>query len=176
MLGRARVVLALAAVGAWFALACGAARAEWAPPGLQPARAALADVLAANARATGAAEPAFAQRRERWTYANGALRLPVEVAVKGDDFRAEVALGGARYAAGRARGVRWRADANGVAHATLSDLQGDALDRLPQSPFGWAAADCALAGETRGPHPAWVIVDRPRATSLTGSSSTRPAG
>jgi hypothetical protein len=161
MLRRARIGLALAAAGAWFALGCGAARAEWTPPGLQPARATLGEVLAANAKATRTVSLPFAERRERWTYANGALRLPVEVAVKGDDFRADVALAGARYAAGRAHGVRWRADANGIAHATLSDLQGDALDRLPQSPFGWSAADCALAGETRGPHPAWVVADRP---------------
>ncbi|MEA2665842.1 MAG: hypothetical protein QOI11_2786 [Candidatus Eremiobacteraeota bacterium] len=160
MARRPRIAFALAAACAWLALACGPARAEWQPPGLQPASATLAGVLAANAKATGSVAPGFAERRERWTYANGALRLPVEVAVKGDDFRADVALGAARYAAGRAHGVRWRADANGVAHATLSDLQGDALDRLPQSPFGWSAADCALAGETRGAHPAWVIADR----------------
>jgi hypothetical protein len=163
MPGNRRVGLTLAVVVAcaWFALVPSAALAEWQPSDVQATTATLADVLAANAKATGAAAAAFAERRERWTYANGALRLPVEVWVKGDDFRADVALGGARYAAGRLRGVRWRADANGIAHATLSDLQGDALDRLPQSPFGWSAADCALAGQTRGRDPAWVIADRP---------------
>lgn len=161
MVRRARAAVALAAAGAWFALACGPARAEWMPPGLQPTRTTLAEVLAANARATGPPAPAFARRRERWTYASRALRLSVAVAVKGDDFRADIALGGVPYAAGRRHGVGWRADGNGIAHATLSDLQGDALDRLPQSPFGWSAADCALAGETRGADPAWVIEDRP---------------
>ena len=57
--------------------------------------------------------------------------------------------------------MRWRADANGVTHATLSDDQGDAADRLPQSVFPFAAADCALAGESARFGAAWVVVDRP---------------
>ncbi len=158
---RIGLTLAVVTACAWFALVPSAALAEWQPPGILPTTATLADVLAANAKATGAAAPAFAERRERWTYANGALRLPVEVVASGDDFRADVTLDGARYAAGRLRGVRWRADANGIAHATLSDLQGDALDRLPQSVFAWSVADCALVGETRGAAPAWVVADRP---------------
>ncbi len=165
-MSRYRISLALLTGCAWFAFAGGTARAQWKPPGLQPVTTTLADVLALNAKATGNVPAGFTQRHERWTYANGTLRLPVEVMVKGDDFRADVALAGARYAAGRAHGVRWRANANGIAHATLSDLQGDALDRLPQSPFGWSAADCALAGETRGSHPAWVVEDRPARDKL----------
>ena len=156
-----RVLVAVLVAGALVALARGPAGAEWQPPGLQPTSAVLADVLAANAKAAGPAQAGFAHRRERWTYASGARRLPVAVAVDGDDFRADVTLGAAVYAAGRRHGVRWRADANAIAHATLSDLQGDAVDRLPQSAFAWSAADCALAGETRGAAPAWVIADRP---------------
>lgn len=136
--------------------------AEWSPPDLRATKASLADVLAAHARATGTPEAGFAQRHEHWTYATGARRLAVDVAVKDDDFRATVDLGkGQHYSGGRAAARRWRANANGVTHATLSDDQGDAADRLPQSVFSFAAADCALAGESPRFGPAWVVVDRP---------------
>jgi hypothetical protein len=61
---------------------------------------------------------------------NGAHRLAVQVAVRGDDFRASMSLGSAQYAAGRSNAVRWRADGNGITHATLSDDQGAAFDRF----------------------------------------------
>lgn len=148
------------------AFACGcvvwgaSARAEWRPPDLRPAKTAQADVLAAYARAAGTPGARSAQRRERWTYVNGERRLAVAVAVRGADFRATVTLGNAQYAAGRSDGVRWRADANGITHATLSDDQGDAVDRLPQSAFPFATADCELAGESDRFGAAWVLVDR----------------
>jgi len=149
------------------ALACAAvstanAAAEWRPPDVRPTTATRDEVLAAYAKAFGTQQPAFAERRERWTYLNGARRLPVQVAVRGGDFRATVALGNALYAAGRSDGVRWRADANGISHATLSDDQGDAVDRLPQSIFPFAAPDCELAGESVrfGAGGAWVLLDR----------------
>jgi hypothetical protein len=148
-----------------FVLACAAATAapaaaEWAPPDLRPTAATRAAVLAAYARATGTLQPSFADRRERWTYVNGAHRFPVRVAVRGDDFRATVDLGKAEYSGGRSGGVRWRADANGITHATLSDDQGDAVDRLPQSVFPFRPADCELAGESSRFEPAWVLLDR----------------
>ncbi len=135
-----------------------AAAAEWRPPNLHQASATLGDVLAAHARAAGAA-PAR-ERNERWTYATGERRIGVDVAVRGDDFRSTIRLGSATYEAGRLHGVRWRADANGIAHATWSDEQLDPLDALPQSLFPFSAADCELAGETAGAAPAWVVVDR----------------
>lgn len=142
--------------------ALGAARADaaWQPPDLRPTKTPLADVLAAYRAAAGAPDDRYAERRERWTYVNGSRRLAVRVAVRGDDFRATVAVGSAAYAGGRSDGVRWRADANGITHATLSDDQGDAIDRLPQSVFPFALADCALAGESARFGPAWVLVDR----------------
>ena len=136
------------------------ASAAWRPPDLRPTTASRTAVLAAYAKAAGTLESRSAQRREHWTYVNGPRRLPVEVTVRGADFRAALALGAARYSAGRSDGVRWRADANGIAHATLSDDQGDALDRLPQSVFPFAAADCELAGESTRFGTAWVLVDR----------------
>jgi hypothetical protein len=136
------------------------ASAEWRPPELHAATAPQASVLAACAKAAGIAEPRWSQRRERWTYRNGERRLPVRVNVRGDDFRASIALGAAEYSAGRIDGVRWRADDNGIAHATLSDSQGDALDRLPQSIFPYETADLTLAGESERFGPAWVLVDR----------------
>jgi len=136
------------------------ASAEWRPPELRPTKALLADVLAANAKAVGVPQSRFAERHERWTYVNGERRLPVRVAVKDADFRATVTLDKAEYAGGRSDGVRWRADANGITHATLSDDQGDAIDRLPQSIFPFASADCDLAGESDRFGPAWVVVDR----------------
>ncbi|HWT04330.1 MAG TPA: hypothetical protein VN224_01105, partial [Xanthomonadales bacterium] len=156
-----RAVVVLIASG-WFVALRATAAAEWSPPDLRPTKASLANVLAAYARATGTPDARFAQRRERWTYAVGTRRLPVEVAVKDDDFRATVDLGkGQHYAGGRDAGVRWRADANGVTHATLSDDQGDAADRLPQSVFPFAAADCELAGESTRFGAAWIVADRP---------------
>jgi len=140
------------------ALAQPAISGEWRPAGLQPAAVSLAGVLAARERALGAPEPR--ERRERWTYVHGETRIPVGVAVRGDDVRATMRVAGATYEQGRLNGVRWRADANGVVHATWSDEQNDPLDRLPQSLFPVAAADCELAGETRGPNPEWVLVDR----------------
>ncbi|HZW53343.1 MAG TPA: hypothetical protein VFF00_04865 [Candidatus Elarobacter sp.] len=150
---------------AFFAGACIAAlrataSAEWRPPDLRPASGSAAAVLAAYAKAPADASAPGAQRRERWTYANGERRFAVRVAVRGADFRATLALGAARYAAGRSQGVRWRADANDVTHATLSDDQGDAADRLPQSVFPFALADCELAGESNRFGPAWVVADR----------------
>jgi hypothetical protein len=147
------------------AFACAAtlsapASAEWRPPELRATKALLADVLSANAKAAGAALSRSTQRHERWTYMTGERRLPVRVAVQGADFRATVTLGNAEYAGGRSDGVRWRADANGITHATLSDDQGDAIDRLPQSIFAFASADCELAGESDRFGPAWVVVDR----------------
>jgi hypothetical protein len=120
----------------------------------------LADVLAANARAQGTPAPEFAQRRERYVYRNGAQLVPVEVAVRGADYRASVRLGAAHYGAGRANGFVWRSDANGVAHGTLSDLQGDPLDRLPRSLFAYDPSDCTLVGETKDGR-AWILADRP---------------
>ena len=152
--------LVLAAALAWLVALRAPARAEWRPPDLRPTKTPLADVLAAYAKGTGALEPRFAQRRERWTYANGARRLPVHVAVLGDDFRANVELNGAEYAGGRWNGLRWRADANGITHGTLSDDQGDAVDRLPQSVFPFVTSECELAGESEKFAPAWVLVDR----------------
>jgi|GEM_PF-1343720 len=147
-----------------FACAVGwpaSASAEWKPPDLRPTTGTLAAVLSANAAATGSAEERYAQRSERWTYRNGERQLPVRVAVRGADFRATVALGTAEYAGGRSNGIRWRADANGVTHATWSDDQGDAVDRLPQSLFPFDRTDCTLAGESARFGAAWVIVDRP---------------
>jgi hypothetical protein len=156
-----RYVLALAA----FACALVAPRptaAEWRPPDLHATTATLDAVLKANVAATGAAEPRYAQRRETWTYRNGERNLPVHVTVRDDDFRGTVTVGYAEYSGGRSSGTRWRADANGVTHATWSESQGDAIDRLPQSVFPFAKADCTLAGEsTRFGAPAWVILNRP---------------
>ncbi|MEA2720240.1 MAG: hypothetical protein QOJ39_2104, partial [Candidatus Eremiobacteraeota bacterium] len=153
------------AVALVFAAACALAlranaSADWRPPDLHATKASLNDVLAAYAKATGTPDPRFAQRRERWTYVNGEHRLAVRVAVRGADFRAAIALGAAQYSAGRLNAVPWRADGNGIAHATLSDDQGDALDRLPQSLFPFDSADCELAGESERFGPAWVVVDR----------------
>lgn len=153
------------AFAAAFVLACALvprmfASAEWRPADVHATKTPRADVLAAYAKANGPGGARFAQRRERWTYANGVHRFAVRVAVRGGDFRADMALGDAHYAAGRANGVRWRADGNGIAHATLSDDQGDALDRLPQSTFPYALADCELAGESDRFGAAWVLVDR----------------
>ncbi|HEX3463162.1 MAG TPA: hypothetical protein VHS78_03800 [Candidatus Elarobacter sp.] len=138
----------------------GKASAAWQPPDLRPAETPLADVLAAYRTAAGVPDPRYAERRESWTYVNGSRRLAVRVAVRGRDFRATIPVGAAQYSGGRSEGVRWRADANGIAHATLSDDQGDALDRLPQSGFPFALSDCALAGESTRFGPAWVLVDR----------------
>ncbi|HEY0614731.1 MAG TPA: retropepsin-like aspartic protease [Candidatus Elarobacter sp.] len=135
---------------------------EWRPPDLRPTKAVIADVLAAYANHAGPLDARSAQRRERWTYVNGTHRFPVDVAIRGDDYRVTVTLGGARYAAGRSGGVRWRADANGIAHATLSDEQGDAADRVPSSVFPFALSGCRLAGESERFGATWVLVDRPR--------------
>ena len=157
-----RVAVCVVALCACFIGPRAAAAGEWSPPDLRATKTSLADVLAAYTRATGTPEPGFAQRRERWTYATGTRRFPVDVAVKDEDFRAGFELAkGQRYSGGRFAARRWRANANGVAHATLSDDQGDAADRLPQSVFPFAAADCALAGESTRFGAAWVIVDRP---------------
>jgi hypothetical protein len=151
--------------GLIFAFVCAAAlpanaSAEWRPPDVHATKASLNGVLAAYAKASGTPDARFAQRRERWTYVNGDHRIAVRVAVRGEDFRATMALGNAQYAAGRLNALRWRADGNGIAHATLSDDQGDALDRLPQSVFPFDTADCGLAGESDRFGPAWVVVDR----------------
>jgi hypothetical protein len=137
-----------------------AAAAQWRPPDVRAASTSLGDVLRAYATAAGTPDARYAQRRERWTYAVRGRRLAVAVAVRDADFRANVDLDGHEYAGGRSSGTRWRADANGIAHATLSDDQGDAADRLPQSVFPFATSDCVLAGESTRFGPAWVLLDR----------------
>ncbi|HEY4440258.1 MAG TPA: hypothetical protein VGN14_07355 [Candidatus Elarobacter sp.] len=139
-----------------------AAIAGWQPPGIRPAATTLSAVLDANAAATGKPDPAFARRRERWTYANGDRRFVVDVAVRDRDVRATVHLGATDYDAGRLGGTRWRGDGNGIVHGLFGDQQGDAVDRLPQSYFSFDRADCTLAGETGGAAPRWVIADQPR--------------
>jgi hypothetical protein len=135
--------------------------AGWQPDGVHPSQATIAAVFARMAELRPTPVPGFGRRRERWTYGNGGHRYPVDVAVDGDDYRAAVEIDGATYAAGRYRDVPWRANANGVAHDTLGDLQGDAVDRLPRALFPFAERDCSVAGEADAPAPSWVIVDRP---------------
>jgi hypothetical protein len=148
----------LAASGASTAIALGA---EWQPRGLAPTQATLEDVLAANARASGSANPKFDQHRERWTYVNGTRHIAVAVAVRGEDFRTSLELDGLTYTAGRTGGVRWRGDGNGIIQGVSADLQGDAVDRAPQALFRLDAATCRLAGEAQLPAPAWVIETNP---------------
>jgi hypothetical protein len=167
------VVLALAVVSARPAVV----RAAWAPAGLVPTTAALADVLAANARAMGNDDARLAQRRERWTYAVGERRMTVAVAVRDDDYRTALDLDGLTYMAGRRGGAHWRADGNGVVHGVEADLQGDALDRAPQAVFHIDPATCTLVGETLGPRPAWVVEtqrdgDKPAFLSIDETSGT----
>ncbi|GAC1578172.1 MAG: hypothetical protein NVS3B7_11730 [Candidatus Elarobacter sp.] len=160
----ARVRAIAVAVAAFACLAAmrTTAVAAWQPADLRPSHSGLEDVLARSALATGTLDARFAQRRERWTYANGAHRLAVRVAVRGADYRVTIPLGEAVYEAGRSQGVPWRGDANGIVHATYSEDQGDALDRVPRALFPLDHADLSLAGETAGPSPAWVIADSPR--------------
>jgi hypothetical protein len=136
--------------------------ALWQPAGLAPSATPLADVLA-RLHAAQALPAADAQRREHWTYRNGPNVLPVVVVVRGADFRADVAIGAIHYQAGTRDNIPWRADGNGIAHATTGDEQGDAVDRLPRALLPFDDADCTLAGELRLPAPAWVVVDRPAA-------------
>lgn len=136
-------------------------RAEWQPRGVLATKAVLRDVLALNARASGAGNTRLAQRRERWTYSTGTRRIAVTVAVRDDDFRTSLELDGLTYTAGRLGGVRWRGDGNGIVHGVQADLQGDALDRAPQAVFRFDPATCTLAGEARLPAPAWVIETHP---------------
>ncbi|HTW83623.1 MAG TPA: retropepsin-like aspartic protease [Candidatus Sulfotelmatobacter sp.] len=134
--------------------------AVWQPAGVHPTSAGLPDVLA-RLHAAQSLPVAYAQRHERWTYRNGTNVLPVRVAVRGAEFRATVAVGAMDYDAGVRDGVRWRADGNGIAHATRGDEQGDPIDRLPNALLPFSDADCSLAGEVQLPAPAWAVVDRP---------------
>ncbi len=139
----------------------GVARASarsWQPSGIVPTTSSLTEVLAAAHLDTA---PIGAQRTERWTYVNGKHRIPVAVAVRGDDFRTSLVLGDATYTAGRSGGERWRGDGNGIVHGIQADLQGDALDRAPQAIFPLDRAGLTLAGETRTPLAAWVIATDP---------------
>jgi hypothetical protein len=139
----------------------GAACAQWRPPGIGPSTATLAGVLAIHDKAVGPTPPGYDNRRETWTYTNGTHRLPVAVAVRGENFRVDVTLDGATYTAGRWNHARWRGDANGIVHGTQADLQSDAIDRFPDVLFGFRPQDCELAGETAPPDAAWVVADRP---------------
>ena len=136
--------------------------ALWQPTGIVSSATPLADVLA-RVHAAQTPPAADAQRHEHWTYRNGPNVLPVVVAVRGAEFRADVAIGTMHYEAGMLNGIPWRADGNGIAHATTGDEQGDAVDRLPHALLPFADADCTLAGEVHLPAPAWVVVDRPPA-------------
>jgi hypothetical protein len=136
--------------------------ALWQPTGIVSSATPLADVLA-RVHAAQTPPAAAAQRHEHWTYRNGPNVLPVVVAVRGAEFRADVAIGTMHYEAGMLNGIPWRADGNGIAHATTGDEQGDAVDRLPHALLPFADADCTLAGEVHLPAPAWVVVDRPPA-------------
>lgn len=152
---------ALAAVCACIVAPFGSSAADWQPADVRRMSAPPGDVVAALAQLAAPADPRFAQRRERWTYLNDGHRYAVRVAVKDADYRVDVALGTAAYAAGRLKGVPWRSDANGVVHATYSEAQGDALDRVPRGVFALDRADLTLAGETRSAAPPWVFADRP---------------
>jgi hypothetical protein len=134
-----------------------ASAAPWQPPGIVPTHAVLGDVLAAYARASGENDAALASRHERWTYRHEALQLPVRLAVRGSAFRTSLAFDGLPYDAGKRAGRRWRADGNGIVHFVEADLQGDALDRVPQSLFPIDPATCTLVGEARLPAPVWVV-------------------
>jgi hypothetical protein len=144
------------------AMACCAvaASAAWQPANVHPTNVTLGEVLRRTSEASGVPQPGYARRRERWTYANGAARLPVVVSVRDADYRAAVTVGPASYSAGSRRGIPWRADANGIAHATLGDLQGDAIDRLPHALLSFAPADCRVAGESAGSAPSWLLACR----------------
>jgi len=150
-------VLVFAAV-----VAARAHAAPWQPQGIAATHAALGDVLAAYARASGENDAALAQRRERWTYRHGTLAVPVRLAVRGAAFRTSLVFDDLTYDAGKRDGRRWRGDGNGVVHFVDADLQGDALDRVPQSLFPLDPATCTLVGEARLPAPAWLVrVDPP---------------
>lgn len=157
----ARLTLFAALFAAGVACVATPANAAWTPANLHSSSATLEDVLRRMTDAAGAPRAGFERRRERWTYAVGMAHLPVEVAVRDDDFRVTVLAGSARYRAGRRSGMPWRADANGIAHGTFGDLQGDAIDRLPHALFPFAVTDCSLAGVTAGSAPAWAIAYRP---------------
>lgn len=134
--------------------------AEWRPQGLRSASVTLAEVQRAFERGSGTPDAAFTMRHEHYRYRNGDRIFPVAAAFRGDDVRVAVTLPDGVYAAGRAHGMNWRADANGVAHGTLSDDQGDAVDRLPRSILPFSFADCSLAGEaTRDGVRSWVVED-----------------
>jgi len=152
------VAASLTATAAAATLALGA---QWRPPDIHPTTATLAEVLAIRAQASRPKQQA-AQRRERWTYVNGIRRIAVTVAIRDDDFRTSLDLDGLTYLAGRRGGARWRGDGNGIFHGVQADLQGDALDRVPQAVFPLDSAALTLVGETELPAPTWVIeTDRP---------------
>ena len=139
----------------------------WQPPGISRTQAESAPTIAGMI----AAAAAPAQRTERWTYHNGALVIPVDVAVRDADFRVGFMLQGLPYASGRYHQTHWRSNGNGVAHATQADLQGDAADHVPDAPFAIDAHDCRLIGQRDGgatlvveddePYdaPRWLFVD-----------------
>lgn len=137
------------------------ASAQWQPRGITPTETSLADVLAAEATASGGNAARTAPRRERWTYSAGTRRIAVAVAVRGNDFRTSLDLDGLTYTAGRTGGQHWRADGNGIAHGVDADLQGDPLDRAPQALFGIDTAACTLTGEAHLPAAAWVVETHP---------------
>jgi hypothetical protein len=145
----------------------GTLAAPWQPPGIVPSQAVLGDVLGVLARASGGTDTPIAQRHERWTYRNGKRRFAVTLAVRGAAFRTSLVLGELPYAAGRRDGRRWRADGNGIAHFVEADLQGDALDRIPQSLFPLDPATCTLVGEAASGDRAWVVRTDPPGDKTT---------
>jgi hypothetical protein len=152
----------IAAIAAAIAMCSPAQGSVWQPPGIAPSSVDVHTVLTRVAAVAGSDDPRVMRRREHWTYANGARRIAVDVAVRDDDFRTTLQLEGLTYTAGRLGGARWRGDGNGIVHVVEGDLQGDALDRAPQALFRLDPSACTLAGEARLPMPAWVVrVDRP---------------
>jgi hypothetical protein len=154
--------VAVSLVVGWCAIALTAAvayAASWQPPGIAPASARLADVLALHALHAGSPPPAFAQRVEHYRLRSGNRNFALEVVVRGADFSSSLTLGTARYGAGRRNGLTWRSSADGIVRTIRADLDDNLADRLPASIFGLQAAYCTLAGQTTRGEPAWVIAE-----------------
>ncbi len=134
---------------------------HWEPPGIAPASESLAAVLALYAKASGSANPAYAQRVERYALVAGGERVTSERTVRGADFKAVTTIDGGAFASGRDSGVRWRRTPNGVTRTISIDVQGDDLDRWPLADLPFAPQDCTLAGAAEVPKPAWVVEYHP---------------
>jgi hypothetical protein len=138
------------------------------PPGLVPSTARVADVLASHAKALGRRTPGVPDTAiEDWTFTDSGITGSEHLERSGTDYHSKILRGPFVEEYGQLNGVRWHRDFNGIVSPTTG-VEDDSFyaQRIIEDAAD-PKNDIALAGETTGPHPAYVV-------KVTVSGRTHP--